>query len=382
MQADKNPVFELLYTDKNTGNTLSTKAGEFNEYEILKKDKSTSGLVNAHVTNREIAERFGVSKATAVAVRWFPELNKEEEMIALQNTGGIRDYRSSDKRIDQPIQEIHQEKFHQKHSSLETHFDTTYKGKDKDLVMHQIDSSRLAVPMSLYQFNEINKRYEIKPDQTFRFHNLAMEPTLIISKDTEALNKWLSTKIAKTTVVSIDELFRRAFQRAAFCNSVHNCTMRNLKLNKLNDAAANYASTKRDVVMSNFKGALCDALHHNRRLVKTGAISSKQGEIQSSTVYITSQQGVVIPITFPSAKDMKHEDVFPYVETVVNIIKQETDIYSGADIHAISNASALQGIGDFSRAPKSPLLTLGSKGAKSSTSITIQETSGEENFYL
>lgn len=248
--------------------------------------------------------------------------------------------------------------------------------------MHQIDSTRLTVPMSLYQFNEINKRYEIKPDQTFRFHNLAMEPTLIISKGTEALNKWLSTKIAKTTVVSINELFRRAFQRAAFFNSVHNCTMRNLKLNKLNDAAANYASTKRDVVMSNFKGALCDALHHNRRLVKTGAISSKQGEIQSSTVYITSQQGVVIPITFPSAKNMKYEDVFPYVETVVNIIKQETDIYSGADIHAISNASALQGIGYFSRAPKSPLLTLGSKGAKSSTSITIQETSGEENFYL
>jgi hypothetical protein len=79
---------------------------------------------------------------------------------------------------------------------------------------------------------------------------------------------------------------------------------------------------------------------------------------------------------------MKHEDVFPYVETVVNIIKQETDIYSGADIHAISNASALQGIGCFSRAPKSTLLTLGSKDAKSSTSITIQETSGEENFYL
>lgn len=104
MQANKNGVFELLYTDKNTGNTLSTKAEEFNEYEILKKDKSTSGLVNAHVTNREIAERFGVSKATAVAVRWFPELNKEEEMIALQNTGGIRDYKSSDKRIDQPIQ--------------------------------------------------------------------------------------------------------------------------------------------------------------------------------------------------------------------------------------------------------------------------------------
>ncbi len=77
-------VFELLYTDKNTGNTLTTKAGEFNEYEILKKDKSTSGLANAHVTNREVAERFGVSKATAVAVRWFPELNKEEEMIALQ----------------------------------------------------------------------------------------------------------------------------------------------------------------------------------------------------------------------------------------------------------------------------------------------------------
>lgn len=78
MQANKNGVFEILYTDKNTGDTLSTKAGELNEYEILKKDKFTSGLVNAHVTNREIAERFGVSKATAVAVRWFPEINKEE----------------------------------------------------------------------------------------------------------------------------------------------------------------------------------------------------------------------------------------------------------------------------------------------------------------
>ena len=118
--------------------------------------------------------------------------------------------------------------------------------------------------------------------------------------------------------------------------------MRNLKLNKLNDAAANYASTKRDVVMSGFKGALCNALHHNRRLVKTGAFSSKQGEIASSTVYITSQQGVSIPITFPSAKDMEHKDVFPYVETVVNIIKQETDIYSGAEIRAISKASAIQ----------------------------------------